>query len=64
MLHACRAANKISRDANAEYRERAKDWLEKHADADAQEDAMPAARGPTCQPQESISNMSACIIEI
>ena len=47
MLHACEAANKISRDANAEYRKQAKDWLEKHADADAQE-AMPAARGPTC----------------
>ena len=48
MLHACEAANKISRDANAEYRKRAKDWLEKHADADAQDEAMPAARGPTC----------------
>ena len=48
MLRACRAANKISTEANAQYRERAKHWLEKRADA--QEDAMPAARGPTCQP--------------
>jgi hypothetical protein len=48
MLRACRAANRISEDANAQYRERAKHWLEKRADA--QEDAMPAARGPTCQP--------------
>ena len=47
-LRACRAANKISTEANAQYRERAKHWLEKRADA--QEDAMPAARGPTCQP--------------
>ena len=61
MLHACEAANKISRDANAEYRERAKDWLEKRAAAAAAEaeaagsaaakpapPERPAARGPTC----------------
>jgi hypothetical protein len=48
MFNACQAANKISRDANAEYRERAKHWLEKRAAAVAQEGAMPAARGPTC----------------
>jgi len=61
MINACNAANKISTEANAKYRERAKDWLEKRAAAAAAEaeaagsaaakpapPERPAARGPTC----------------
>jgi hypothetical protein len=61
MINVCNAANKISTEANAKYRERAKDWLEKRAAAAAAEaeaagsaaakpapPERPAARGPTC----------------
>mmetsp|Transcript_622 Transcript_622/g.2569 ORF Transcript_622/g.2569 Transcript_622/m.2569 type:complete len:386 (-) Transcript_622:142-1299(-) len=61
MIKACNKANKISIKANAKYRERAKDWLEKRAAAAAAEaeaagsaaakpapPERPAARGPTC----------------
>ena len=61
MINVCNAANTISTEANAKYRERAKDWLEKRAAAAAAEaeaagsaaakpapPERPAARGPTC----------------
>jgi hypothetical protein len=48
MLQACEAANEVSKQANAEYRQRSEAWLEKHTDADAHEEAMSSARGPQC----------------